>query len=139
SPGLQVPGDAVPPGLQAPGAPATVLDVMSQDIGDAWCSGTSEQLDVPGHWGRSVVALCNLQRTWKISEPTRVGPLSCDMTPGSADVRGVGSERRDTVPTGRHRQASGIATDRHPASPRQASDITTDRHPASPSAGPFRT
>src|SRR5690625_6076966 len=61
------------------------------------------------------------------------------MTPGSADVRGVGSERRDTVPTWRHRQASGIATDRHPASPRQASDITTDRHPASPSAGPFRT
>src|SRR5699024_7380422 len=57
SPGLQVPGAPVPPGLQAPGAPATVLDVMSQDIGDAWCSGTSEKLDVPGHWGRSGVAL----------------------------------------------------------------------------------
>src|SRR5690625_3932276 len=55
SPGLQVPGAAVPPGLQAPGAPATVLDVMSQDIGDAWCSGTSEKLDVPGHWRRSGV------------------------------------------------------------------------------------
>src|SRR5690625_393734 len=49
------------------------------------------------------------------------------MTPGSADVRGVGSERRDTVPTGRHRQASGIATDKH--------RHPLGRHPASPPTG----
>src|SRR5690625_605206 len=49
--------EAPPPRPRDSGAPATVLDVMSQDIGDAWCSGTSEKLDVPGHWGRSGVAL----------------------------------------------------------------------------------